>query len=85
MAYMQRAKDDHIDINTKLNGFTGPQRFYIAYAQNNCQNSHPRPSAPRCCPTRTPRTSPASTASSSTNRLRTRLQLQARRPHGPHQ
>jgi putative endopeptidase len=41
MAYMQRAKDGHIDVNAKKDGFTGPQRFYIAYAQNNCQNTHP--------------------------------------------
>jgi len=41
MAYMQRAKDDHIDVNAKQSGFTGPQRFYIAYAQNDCQNTHP--------------------------------------------
>jgi putative endopeptidase len=41
MAYMQRAKDDHIDIEKKVDGFTGPQRFYIAYAQNWCDNTHP--------------------------------------------
>jgi endothelin-converting enzyme/putative endopeptidase len=41
MAYMQRAKADHIDINQKKDGFTGPQRFFIAYAQNDCQNTHP--------------------------------------------
>ncbi len=41
MAYMQRAKDDHLDLNAKVNGFTGPQRFYIAYAQNWCQNIRP--------------------------------------------
>ncbi len=41
MAYMQRAKDDHIDINAKRDGFTGPQRFYISFAQNYCENTHP--------------------------------------------
>jgi endothelin-converting enzyme/putative endopeptidase len=41
MAYMQRARQDHIDVNEKKDGFTGPQRFFIAYAQNNCQNTHP--------------------------------------------
>ena len=41
MAYMQRAKDDHIDIAAKVDGFTGPQRFYIAFAQNWCQNVRP--------------------------------------------
>jgi endothelin-converting enzyme/putative endopeptidase len=41
MAYLQRAKDDHLDIDKKVDGFTGPQRFYIAYAQNWCQNARP--------------------------------------------
>ncbi len=41
MAYMQRAKDDHIDVNARKDGFTGPQRFYIAFAQNWCQNTRP--------------------------------------------
>jgi endothelin-converting enzyme/putative endopeptidase len=41
MAYMQRAKDEHTDINAKIDGFTGPQRFYIAYAQSWCENARP--------------------------------------------
>ena len=41
MAYMQRAKEDHLDVNEKSDGFTGPQRFYIAFAQNYCENTHP--------------------------------------------
>jgi endothelin-converting enzyme/putative endopeptidase len=41
MAYMQRAKDDHLDINAKRDGFSGPQRFYIAFAQNYCSNDRP--------------------------------------------
>ena len=41
MAYMQRAKDDHLDTAKKIDGFTGPQRFYIAYAQNYCENTRP--------------------------------------------
>jgi putative endopeptidase len=41
MAYLQRAKDDHLDVDKKIDGFTGPQRFYIAYAQNYCENTHP--------------------------------------------
>ena len=41
MAYMQRAKEDHVDTNSKIDGFTGPQRFYIAFAQNYCENSRP--------------------------------------------
>jgi len=41
MAYMQRAKDDHIDVDKKIDGFTGPQRFFISFAQNYCENTHP--------------------------------------------
>ena len=41
MAYLQRAKDDHINLDAKRDGFTGPQRFYIAFAQNWCQTSRP--------------------------------------------
>jgi putative endopeptidase len=41
MAYLQRAKDNHIDTNAKVDGFTGPQRFYIGFAQNWCQNARP--------------------------------------------
>jgi endothelin-converting enzyme/putative endopeptidase len=41
MAYMQHAKDAHLDINAKQDGFTGLQRFYIAYAQNYCENARP--------------------------------------------
>ena len=41
MAYLDRAKKDGIDINKKIDGYTGPQRFYIAFAQNWCENSRP--------------------------------------------
>jgi putative endopeptidase len=41
MAYLERAKKDGIDITRKTDGFTGPQRFYIAFAQNWCENSRP--------------------------------------------
>lgn len=41
MAYLARAKKDGVDINKKIDGFTGPQRFYIAYAQNWCENTRP--------------------------------------------
>ena len=41
MAYLERAKKDGIDINKKIDGFTGPQRFYIAFGQNWCENSRP--------------------------------------------
>jgi endothelin-converting enzyme/putative endopeptidase len=41
MAYLDRAKQEHLDINAKIDGYTGPQRFYIAFAQNWCSNDRP--------------------------------------------
>jgi endothelin-converting enzyme/putative endopeptidase len=41
LAYLERAKNDKVDLNAKINGYTAPQRFYIAYAQNWCENSRP--------------------------------------------
>jgi predicted metalloendopeptidase len=41
MAYLSRAKAQGTDISAKIDGYTGPQRFYIAYAQNWCENSRP--------------------------------------------
>jgi putative endopeptidase len=41
MAYLQRARDNHIDLAAKRDGFSAQQRFYIAFAQNWCQNVRP--------------------------------------------
>jgi putative endopeptidase len=41
LAYMDRAKKSGLDTAKKIDGFTGPQRFYISYAQNWCENSRP--------------------------------------------
>jgi putative endopeptidase len=41
MAYLDRANKQGLDINAKIDGYTGPQRFYIAWAQNWCENSRP--------------------------------------------
>lgn len=41
MAYLDRAQKSGMDTATKVDGYTGPQRFYIAYAQNWCENSRP--------------------------------------------
>jgi putative endopeptidase len=41
IAYMDRAKKEGLDIHKKIDGYTGPQRFYIAFAQNWCENSRP--------------------------------------------
>jgi putative endopeptidase len=41
MAYLERAKQEGVDLNAKKDGFTSPQRFYIAFAQNWCENARP--------------------------------------------
>jgi putative endopeptidase len=41
MAYLKRAQESGINVDKKLDGYTGPQRFYIAFAQNWCENSRP--------------------------------------------
>ena len=41
MAYLDRAKKGNLDVSKKIDGYTGPQRFYIGYAQNWCENSRP--------------------------------------------
>ena len=41
MAYLQRAKESKVDVNERVDGFTGPQRFFIGYAQNYCENTRP--------------------------------------------
>ncbi len=41
MAYLERAKKEGVDLAAKKDGFTAPQRFYIGYAQNWCENSRP--------------------------------------------
>ncbi len=41
IAYLERAKANKVDLSAKVDGFTSPQRFYIGYAQNWCENSRP--------------------------------------------
>jgi putative endopeptidase len=41
MAYLERAKANKVDLTKKIDGYTSPQRFYIGYAQNYCENSRP--------------------------------------------
>jgi putative endopeptidase len=41
MAFLTRAKQEHLDTQAKVDGYTGPQRFYIAFAQNWCSNDRP--------------------------------------------
>jgi putative endopeptidase len=41
MAYLDRAKKNGVDLMAKKDGYTAPQRFYIGYAQNWCENSRP--------------------------------------------
>ncbi len=41
MAYLERAKQSGVNLATTTDGYTAPQRFYIAFAQNWCENSRP--------------------------------------------
>jgi endothelin-converting enzyme/putative endopeptidase len=41
MAYLTRARQEHLDTSAKVDGYSGPQRFYIAFAQNWCANDRP--------------------------------------------
>jgi putative endopeptidase len=41
MAYLDRAKKNGVDLAAKKDGYTAPQRFYIGFAQNYCENSRP--------------------------------------------
>ncbi len=41
MAYLDRAKQTNVDLAAKVDGYTAPQRFYIAFAQNWCSNTRP--------------------------------------------
>ena len=41
MAYLDRAKKNGVDLAAKKDGYTSPQRFYIGYAQNWCENARP--------------------------------------------
>ena len=41
MAYLDRAKKEGVDVKAKKEGYTSPQRFYIAFAQNWCENARP--------------------------------------------
>ena len=41
MAYLDRAKQSGVDPAAKKDGYSAPQRFYIAFAQNWCENSRP--------------------------------------------
>ncbi len=41
IAYLNRARENGVDVHKKVDGYTGPQRFYIAFAQNWCENVRP--------------------------------------------
>ena len=41
MAYLDRAKKNGVDLAAKKDGYSAPQRFYIGFAQNYCDNSRP--------------------------------------------
>ena len=41
LAYLDRAKKEGVNLAAKKDGYTAPQRFYIGFAQNYCENSRP--------------------------------------------
>jgi putative endopeptidase len=41
LAYLERAKINGVDLAAKKDGYTAPQRLYIGYAQNWCENARP--------------------------------------------
>jgi putative endopeptidase len=41
MAYMQRSKLEKVDLSAKKEGYNAPQRFFIAFTQNWCENTRP--------------------------------------------
>jgi putative endopeptidase len=41
LAWLDRAQDEHLDMNAKIDGFTPDQRFWIAYAQQWCTQTRP--------------------------------------------
>ncbi len=41
LAYLERAKKEGVDLQAKKDGYTAPQRFYVAFAQNWCENARP--------------------------------------------
>ena len=41
MAYLDHAKKAGVDLTAKKDGYTGPQQFYIGFAQNWCENTRP--------------------------------------------
>ena len=41
LAYLERAKAAGTDLTAKTDGYTSPQRFYISFAQNWCENERP--------------------------------------------
>ena len=41
MAYLDHAKKAGVGLTAKKDGYTGPQQFYIGFAQNWCENTRP--------------------------------------------
>jgi putative endopeptidase len=41
LAYLDRAKKEGVDLKAKKDGYTAPQRLYIGFAQNWCENARP--------------------------------------------
>ncbi len=41
MAYLERAKNQNVDLAAKVDGYTPQQRFFIGFGQNWCENARP--------------------------------------------
>ncbi|MDE3104249.1 MAG: M13 family metallopeptidase [Acidobacteriota bacterium] len=41
MAYMQRARMQHVDLTARQDGYTPAQHFFRGFAQNYCETAHP--------------------------------------------
>ncbi len=67
MAYLQRARQDHIDLAARRDGFTGRSASTSPSPRTGARTSAPRQSAPSSSTTPTPQTASASTESSSTS------------------
>ena len=79
MAYLDRAKKNNVDLQTKMNGYTKPQQFYIAFRPELVRElATGGSSVRRCCRILTRRTTSGQMARSSTS-LASPTPLAARR------
>ena len=85
MAYLQRAKEDGIDIAAKPTATPARSASTSPSRRTGARTTAPRPSAPRCSRPPLPRPLPRQRRHRQPARLRRRLRLQEAHPHGPRQ